>query len=327
MNKLTKIGLTALAGSLVAGSVSAAELSASGSAAMSYTGGDEKATHGNGWTMADSVTFSASGDVNDIGVTLSIELDGDAASEKTNSGTGYSSTTSMNVVDSHSIALDFGEAGSLTFAGHGGDGFLSANDDVMPTASEEPWDVVSGADAGIINGFSGNNMFTYKYSHDAGLNLTLSYINASDAVTDVSYSDAGVTYTGMPGLTIGYGAGDVENVTNTKSEESTLFAKYAFEGMGLTVGIQKSEKDLETGVDTESTGIGISYSVNDDLTISYGTHTLEKTGSNDQESQAIGISYTMGSLGIALSMNTVDNIANSATNDRDSYQLGLSFAF
>ena len=63
----------------------------------------------------------------------------------------------------------------------------------MPTASEEPWDVVTGADADIINGFSGNNMFTYKYSHDSGVKqLTLSYINASDAVTDVSYSDYGI---------------------------------------------------------------------------------------------------------------------------------------
>ena len=31
---------------------------------------------------------------------------------------------------------------------------MSARDDVMPTASEEPWDVVTGADAGIINGHS-----------------------------------------------------------------------------------------------------------------------------------------------------------------------------
>ena len=63
--------------------------------------------------------------------------------------------------------------------------------------------------------------------HEFGINLTVSYINASDAVTDVSYSDAGITYTGMDGLTLGYGEGDVENVTNTKSNESTMFAKYA----------------------------------------------------------------------------------------------------
>ena len=150
MNKYTKIGLTALAGSLVAGSVSAAEMSAAGTATLTYTGGDEKATHGNGWVMGDSVTFSASGDVNDFTVTYSAELDG---------------TTG---VDDYSLTFDFGDAGTLSFAGHGGSTFMSANDDVMPTASEEPWDVISGADAGVINGHSGNNMFTYKYSHESG---------------------------------------------------------------------------------------------------------------------------------------------------------------
>ena len=45
MNKLTKVGLTALAGSLVAGSVSyAGEMSASGSASLNFTGGDEKSS-------------------------------------------------------------------------------------------------------------------------------------------------------------------------------------------------------------------------------------------------------------------------------------------
>ena len=312
MNKYTKIGLTALAGSLVAGSVSAAELTATGSATMSYTGGDENTTHGNGWTMADSVTFAASGDVNDIGITLSIELDGDAAD-----GT--------NQLDSHSIAFDFGDAGSLTFAGHGGSGFMDANDDVMPTASEEPWDVLTGADGNVVNGFAGNNMFTYKYSHDSGLNLTLSYINASDAVTDVSYSDVGVTYTGMDGLTVGYGEGDVEQTTGTKSNESTMFAKYTLGS--ATVGIQISENDKESASDVETTGIGISYQVNDDLAISYGSNTVETVGSTDQEATAIGVSYTMGSLGIALSIHQADNIAHSASDDREGYQLGLSFAF
>ena len=227
MDNLKKVGLTALAGSLVvAGHVSAAEMSVSGSATMSYNGGDEDKTEGQGWTMGDSVTFSASGDVNDIGVTYSVELDGDAAA----GGGG---------VDNYSLAFDLGDAGSLTFAGHGGDGFMSANDDVMPTAHEEPWDIVTGAKAQVINGHSGNNMFTYKYSHDSGLNFTLGYLNAADAVTDVSYNDYGLTYTGVEGLTIGYGQGDVEQTTNTKSDDNTLFATYAI-GQ-VTVGLQISE--------------------------------------------------------------------------------------
>ena len=313
MNNLKKVGLTALAGSLVAGSVSAADLSVTGSATMSYNGGDSKKTQGNGWTMADSVTFSASGDVKDIGVTYSVELDGDA---------GQSATAP---IDSHSITFDLGEAGTLIFAGHGGSTAMSAVDDVMPTASEEPWDVITGGDTGVINGFSGDQTWKYVYAHESGLNLTLSYINAADAITDVSYADYGVTYTGMEGLTIGYGTGDVEQTTGTKSDESTLFAKYAIGG--ATVGIQKSEQDNETASDVESTGIGISYAVNDDLTVSYGSHTLEKVGSDDQESMAIGASYTIGSLGVAVSMHTVDNVNNTSSDDREGYQMVLTFAF
>ena len=100
-----------------------------------------------------------------------------------------------------------------------------------------------------------------------------------------------------------------------------MFAKYAMGG--ATVGIQKSEQDNESTSDVESTGFGISYQVNDDLTVSYGSNTREKVGSNDQEAYAIGVSYTMGSLGIGtFSMNQVDNIANtSATNDREGYNL------
>ena len=314
MDNLKKVGLTALAGSLVvAGHVSAAEMSVSGSATMSYNGGDEDKTEGQGWTMGDSVTFSASGDVNDIGVTYSVELDGDAA----DGGGG---------VDNYSLAFDLGDAGSLTFAGHGGDGFMSANDDVMPTAHEEPWDVVTSAETQLINGHSGNNMFNYKYSHESGLNLTVGYLNAADAVTDVSYTDYGVTYTGMEGLTLGYGQGDVEQTTNTKSDESTMFAKYAIGA--ITVGIQMSEKDNESGNDYETTGVGISYQVNDDLAVSYGSHITEVDGSSpDQEASAVSVSYTMGSLSMSLSMHQVDNINNVATNDREAYNVSLGFAF
>ena len=298
MDNLKKVGLTALAGSLVvAGHVSAAEMSVSGSATMSFNGGDEDATHGQGWTMGDSVTFSASGDVNDIGVTYSVELDGDAA-DATTGGSAQ--------LDSHSISFDLGDAGSLVFAGHGGSGFMDANDDVMPTAHEEPWDIVTGAEAQLIGGHAGNNMFTYKYSHDSGLNLTIGYLQSAAGVSVKSYTDYGVTYTGMEGLTLGYGQGDVEQTLNTKSDESTMFAKYAIGS--ITVGLQQSEKDNETGNDYESTSFGISYQVNDDLAISYGAQDSEVTSGTDQEASAISVSYTMGSLSIGASVHDLSLI-------------------
>ena len=133
----------------------------------------------------------------------------------------------------------------------------------------------------------------------------------------------------MEGLTIGYGQGDVEQTTGTASDESTLFATYAIGG--ATVGIQKSERDNENASDVESTGIGISYQVNDDLSISYGAHELEAVGTTnpDQETAALGVAYTMGSLAISASMHDGDNITNSATdaNQREKYSLGLTFNF
>ena len=314
MNNIKKIGLTALAGSLVAGSVSAAELSVTGSAGMSYTGGDEKKTQGQGWTMGDSITMSASGDVNDIGVTLSIEIDND-------------DTGGGDVYDSHSIAFDLGDAGSLTFHGHGGSSALGAKDDVMPAAWEEPWDILVGAEANLIGGAGGDNMFVYSYAHDSGVTGTVSYVNAADAVTDVSHTSYGIEYTGMEGLTLGYAQQDVEVTTNTKGDESTMYAKYAIGG--ITVGIQMSENDMESGTDYESTGIGVSYQVNDDLTLSYGNHEIEavSSGNPDQEAASLGFSYTMGSLSIGGGIHDGDNIANSSTDSREIYSLGLTFNF
>jgi outer membrane protein OmpU len=314
MNNIKKIGLTALAGSLVAGSVSAATMSVSGSAGMSYTGGDSKAVAGQGWTMGDSITFSASGDVNDIGVTLTMELDGDDAD-----GT--------NKFDNQSIAFDLGDAGTLTFHGHGGSSALGAKDDVMPTANEEPWDILPGAEAEVVGGAGGNNMFAYSYAHESGVTGTVTYVNAADAVTDVSSTSYGIEFTGMEGLTLGYAQQDVEVTTNTKSDESTMYAKYAIGG--FTVGIQMSEKDSESGTDYETTGIGISYQVNDDLAVSYGNHEIEAVGAGtpDQEASAVSFSYTMGSLGIVGTVHDVDHVANSTTNSREKYSLGLSFNF
>ena len=77
MNKLRKIGLTALAGSLVASSVYAGELSVSGSWSLSYGTEDSDEVTGNPWSMGDSVNFTGSGET-DQGYTIGVtyELDG-----------------------------------------------------------------------------------------------------------------------------------------------------------------------------------------------------------------------------------------------------------
>ena len=93
----------------------------------------------------------------------------------------------------------------------------------------------------------------------------------------------------MEGLTLGYAQQDVEVTTNTKSDESTMYAKYAIGG--FTVGIQMSEKDSESGTDYETTGIGVSYQVNDDLAVSYGSHEIEAVGANSRPRNCCKVSH------------------------------------
>ena len=197
----------------------------------------------------------------------------------------------------------------------------------MPTAKEEPWDVVTGADAGIINGAAAENQFNYTYSHDSGFLFNMAYNNADAAANAVSYTDFALEYTGVDGLRVGYAFGDVETTAGTEQEESTMFATYATGG--FTVGVQTSENDRSgnTTADTESSGFGISYQVNDDLAVSYGAHSIEYATGDDQEASGFSISYTMGSMALSGAYNSVDNIANTATDDRSAYELGVVFSF
>ena len=293
MDNIKKIGLTALAGSLVASSVSAATLTATGSAGMSYTGGDEKKTQGQGWTMGDSITMSASGDVNDIGVTLSFEIDND-------------DTGGGDVYDSHSIKFDLGDAGVLTFHGHGGSSALGAKDDVMPAAWEEPWDILAGAEANLIGGAGGDNMFVYSYAHESGLTGTVSYVNAADAVTDVSSTSYGVEYTGMEGLTLGYATAEESTVANT-TDLFELTAALTGKIGNFSYGYQREHIDL--GQTTAATDaifhnvetIGLAYAINDALSVSYNTieskrHNVAFDNSYTTKTDAINFGYTVGGI-------------------------------
>ena len=318
MNKFKKIGLSALAGSLVAFSANAGSLSASGSASLTFSNAwDESLTHeGNQWTMGDSVTFTGSGEM-DNGMTISVsyELDGDGAD------TG-------STIDSHSMTLDTNGMGTITFAGHGGSTAMSALDDVTPNAYEESWDVVTGA-ATPPGGVAGNNMFTYKSPDLGGATITVAYINASDAITDVSYMDFAIVATPsmVDGLTVGFGMAETEETTGTVIDDTTMYAKYTYGSM--TIGYQIGESDGPTSAsDIDFEGLGVTYAVTDDFTIGYSTSEIDKASDTDvQEATAIGASYTSGGITVGGSMNSVDNVGYDASADRDGYEFNIAFAF
>ena len=323
MNKLTKIGLTALAGSLISVSAHAGSMSVSGGATLSISDSDVDNTQattaeGNQWSMGDSLTFTGSGDMdNGMSISVSFEVDND-------------DTGGGEVYDSHSMTLDTNGMGTITFAGHGGDSAMSAIDDKTPNAYEESWDIVTGADGSVVNGVSGNGSFMYTSPSVSGATVMVAYINASDAVTDNSYMDFGITLSPemIEGLSVGYATGDDESTTGTVVSDSTMYATYAYGS--ATVGFQRGNADSNQGTnDISTTGIAISYQVTDDLAISYGENTVdfESTSKVDQEASGVSISYTMGSMSLSGGMNTVDNIGGTTTADKEGYEFALGFAF
>ena len=320
MNNLKKIGLSALAGSLVSFSAGAAEMSVSGGAAIYFDDTNRgKATRGNGFYMGDSLNFSASGETdNGISVTVKYELD--------NSGT----------LDDHSITLG-GDWGTLVFDGHGASSAMGAVDDVVPNAYEEAWDVIDTDGTGttgsptVIGGGGGNNMFIYTSPNFGGATFKMAYQNdgGAAAVGD-SYMDFAIAYSpeAVEGLTLGYASRDNDAGAALDEDATTMYIKYAYGP--ITVGAQSSESSHTTAtLGKESMAYGITYAVNDDMSIGYHQHTLETdlTTDTDQETNGISFSYTMGGMTLAGAMNEVDAIAGTATRDFEGYEFGLSFAF
>ena len=320
MNNLRKIGLSALAGSLVSFSAGAAEMSVSGGAAIYFDDTNRgKATRGNGFYMGDSLNFSASGETdNGISITVKYELD--------NAGT----------LDDYSFSMG-GDWGTLVFDGHGASSAMGAVDDMTPNAYEEAWDIIDtdGTSASgspiVIGGGGGNNMFIYTSPSVGGAQVKMAYQNdgGAAAVSD-SYMDFAISFAPeqVEGLTLGYATRDKDMGVNLDEDADTMYVKYAFGP--LTVGAQTSESSHTTAtLSKESTSYGVTYAVNDDMSIGFASHTLETdlTTDADQESLGISFSYTMGGMTLAGAMNEVDAIAGTATRDAEGYEFGLSFAF
>ena len=318
MNNLRKIGLSALAGSLATFSVNAADFSVSGAASITMDDTNRgKGNRGNGHYMGDSLKFNASGDTDGgLGVAVYYEIDG-------------------GVLDDYNLKMS-GDFGTITFDGHGGSSAMGAVDDKTPNAYEEAWDIIdtdgtstSGSPTVINGSGGGNNMFIYTSPSVGGATLTAAYRQAP-AVASESMTDFAVKLSpeAVDGLTIGAAVSNNTIGAAIDSDENTMYATYATGG--FTVGIQASDKDVTTaGSDAESIAYGITYAVNDDMSIGYSYHELEteSTTDEDQESTGISASYTMGGMTLAGAMNEVDNMAGTDTRDHEGYEFTLSFAF
>jgi outer membrane protein OmpU len=324
MNNFKKIGLSALAGSLVATSAFAGEVTVAGSASMGLehiNGG--AANSGKSFSMGNQLTFSGGGELeNGLDVSISFVLD--QGDNETNVEAGASEAP----FDSHSVSIGSDAMGTITMHGEGGSSAAGAVDgsagggiwDLFMAAADEP-DAAAGA--------SGMLVYSLPSMVD-DLALVASYSpKGTGFASSTSYS---VVYSGVEGLSLTYAQGS-DNASGTSEANQTVMAlNYAFGP--LTVGYSNSEYDDEAAAgDEELIGYSLAYTVNDNISVTLGSEELSRgvvTGANVAfEGERANITYTAGGMTLGATMASGDNVSYStaATEDRSVWALSASFAF
>jgi len=332
MNNFKKIGLTALAASLVSVSANAGEISVAGGASINVEGfSGEQLNAGKAYTMGNQLTFSGSGEL-DNGLTVSVSFVLDQ---------GDDTTAAAGPFDSHSVTISSDTMGSLKFMGEGGSTAANAIDG---SAAGDIWDKFDGltnasgqtgnglATTDSVTATAGNNAFIYTSPElMEGLTLVGSYApQASSAETRASGTGIGVNYTGVEGLTLKYAKADIVNSTKALSGEQTvMYASYAYGP--VTVSYSNFEGDLDTASkDYELTSMAVSYTVSDELSLTYGMEDAEQEGATaDAEYETLSLSYVTGGMTISAGMHEAENanFGTASNQDIEKWTLGASFAF
>ena len=319
MNTFKKIGLTALAGSLAVSSAVAGEMSVAGSASIGLKNTTKTST-GKSWTMGNQLTFSGSGELdNGMNVSLSFVLD-----QADDSTTGLANSP----FDSHSVTVSSDTLGTLVFSGEGGDSAQSAID---TTAAGDAWDNGSGFTA-IRASESGNNSMLYTLPSIVD-DLTLKASYSPGSAGGKSATAWHIGYSGVEGLSLDYAVGQTESI-GSEQEHTTMKASYAYSSFTLSYSNTESvHDDASVSTDEEISSWNIAYTVSDDLSIAYGTETIETEGQAiDEEAEKLNVSYTTGGVTLSATSYEFSGKGNSNANtasqgDVERWALSATFAF
>jgi len=346
MNKLTKIGLSALCGSLASvTAANAGSLTVAGGAAATWTSLEGK-TSGNPLGLSSGITFTGSGELdNGTAVTLTI------------------TNTDATALSAANVNMDIPGIGGIKINAKSGGTGIDIVDDMMPTAWEETTGTglgtgivgIAGAGAGVNIGWSISSdmlpdglSIDLAWQPDGGTTATADKGVGGDTVGQGQIWDVVVRHSGLTdGLNMWVGRSSQEQVTGLANDgfdsDKTQYAygaTYAFGG--FTLGYQQTRNNLGTKGQNGGTSFydnnawGVSFNVSDDLTISYGENDSDRnfgdsgvTASVTTSVESIQMSYTMGGATVIIAESSVDNgnYTSGTAQDRDGTTIKLSLAF
>jgi len=334
MTNIKKIGLSALAGALAMTSAHAASLSVSGETEISWTTGGGQTTTGNPLGQANTITFEASGEL-DNGVSVSYKR----------------TTTDAFAADDSELVFGNILGGTLAMQSTGSP--LDGIDNKTPTAHNDAEGMVGSiAD---VSGANGDFGIRYTLADIVGSGFTFDYNyvpvhGSGDATGDEGYSgttlgtgdahDFTITGSipGVEGLNVGFGYAKrnydykVAGTPKQTREDGTVYATYAYGP--LTVGYQVGGvgDSGNGGAAYKNNYIGISYAVSDDLSVSYNNTESRKlnagyTGNTEQEWDSISVSYSMGGMTFNVADSDCTNCSYTAAKSESETVISLGIAF
>ena len=225
---------------------------------------------------------------------------------------------------------------------------------MMPTA----WEEVDGTGIGMglqtVSGVGGGSDLEWTLPSDwsMGSNVYISYSFHPDGSYNSKKGAGGATDSGevdgsgydivvtnnsaVEGLNMFAGYSKISSTDHAGlqalGDEEQMAAGATYAVGGFTLGYQQSWNGGETTYDNSA--YGVSFAVNDNLSISYGKHesTQRADGGDtkvDLEGKSLQASYTMGGASIVIAETEVDNkqYATAAANQREGRAIALTLAF
>jgi outer membrane protein OmpU len=311
MNKLKKIGVTALAGSMVATAATAADVTVGAGWSLSYTSVDSDEIGGPAsWTMDDSVTFTTTGELdNGWTATAYFEVDDDD-------------------MDDQKLTLDMGELGTIGFGDGAAHGYGIDNvKNFVPTA-DTAVQSMGFTDSVYVGGAGSTGNLAYQLAvGDTG--ITVGAEQEVDAAGGYSRSMS-LKYTNDD-LGISFGVGTSELAPDNGSggnDETAIGASYTMGAFKIGASHNETDYGSTASNDIDNQHYGVSFAVNDDLTISYGvlTNSID-TKAEDEQITEIAASYSMGSISFAGHVGKASSLLGTAGSDDAEKHITMSVAF
>ena len=337
--KITKI-LVALSFLFAVSTANAGEMTVTGSMETTYNsqGGS---TTGNPLGVDRELTFTGTTEL-DNGITVTVMQD---------------TTDNLGFGDSK---ITFGNVGGLVDIYVGADGSpVDAIDDVTPTAYEE----ANGSGSGTLNdigGLAGQMGIGLKFDLPILGTVDTKYVpkvdstensdnaNSANANAAVGSGESIAIHTNLADLPFvggfldgatlktGYESAEVSTIDNT-ADRTDLTAALNYSVGNFAFGLQKKmHNEGQTAATTDEvryhdTAMGISYAVNDQLSISYNTYESRRHNNAAanflQETDAINIGYSVAGMTIGFQEASTDNAGWVQNAEDDSRTLGVSVAF